>query len=296
MGKLREKMQMDMELKGYSPKTISCYLGSVCRFVRFFGKSPLKMGQKEIKEYLHYLIKEKKASRPLVSQTYSALKILYETTLDRGWVLSKVPRIKEKKPLPVVLSKEEVQEILSVTANLKHRAILVTIYSAGLRLSEATNLRISDIDSKRMMIHVRDGKGNKDRYTLLANQTQSIPRQYWKHYTPSYWLFPGRIPEKPISPRSVQRVFEKSLLLTRITKPASIHTLRHSFATHLLEAGVDLCHIQRLLGHKSLKTTSIYLHISNKSLAQIKSPFDLFYASDESSFKKDESSLKEVLS
>ena len=275
MGRLHDQMKMDLELRDYSPKTTSCYLACVRGFALHFGQSPDIMGDTEIRDYLYYLIKEKKASQSAINQTYSALKFFYETTLERDWNGSKIPRVKMRKNLPVVLSHEEVQSILSATKNLKHKALLMTIYSAGLRLSEAAHLKISDIDSKRMMIRVCQGKGNKDRYTLLGKRTLDILGDYYREYRPHDWLFPGERAENPVSSRTIQKVFEKALHRAGIKKEATVHTLRHSFATHLLEAGTDLYHIQHLLGHTTAKTTAIYLHLSRKDLARVVSPIDL---------------------
>lgn len=276
MGRLHDQMKMDLELKNYSPKTRSSYLACVRSFAFHFGQSPEAMGDNEIREYLHFLIKEKKASQSAINQAYSALKFFYQTTLERDWNGLKIPRIKTGKRLPVVLSKEEVQAIFSATKNLKHKALLMTIYSAGLRLSEAAHLKVSDIDSKRMTIRIRQGKGNKDRYTLLARCTLDILHSYWKEYRPLDWLFPGNPKENSISSRTIQKVFENALPRAGIKKEATVHTLRHSFATHLLEAGTDLYHIQHLLGHTTAKTTAIYLHITHKDLARVVSPIDLF--------------------
>jgi len=275
MGKLHDQMKVDLELKNLSPRTRSCYLTWMKSFALHFHRSPEEMGEEEIRKYLHYLIQEKKASQSGVSQAYSALKFFYETTLKRDWNGYRIPRAKKEKKLPVVLSSQEVQAILSATGNLKHRAVLMTIYSAGLRLSEVVHLKVSDLDSQRMTIRVEQGKGRKDRYTLLARRTLDILRDYWQEYRPSGWLFPGEAVTEPLSVSSVQKVFEKALLRARIKKPVSVHTLRHSFATHLLEAGTDLFHIQRLLGHTSLNTTAVYLHLSRKELGGLVSPVDL---------------------
>lgn len=274
MGKLHDQMKRDLELKHYSPKTRSCYLASVKSFALHFHRSPAEMSDEEIREYLHYLIEAKMASQAVISQTYSALKFLYETTLRRDWNGFRIPRSKMGKRLPVVLSRQEVEAIFSATRNLKHRAILMTIYSAGLRVSEVVHLRVSDIDSQRMVIRVEQSKGAKDRYTLLAERALEVLREYWRAYRPKEWLFPGQSSKGPLSVASVQRVFGKVLHEAGITKHATVHTLRHSFATHLLEAGTDLYHIQRLLGHTTPKTTAIYLHLSRKDLGGIRSPID----------------------
>lgn len=240
MGKLYDQMKMDLDLKNYSAKTTACYLACVRNFAVHFGRSPEKMGDDDIREYLHYLIKEKKSSQSVITQTYSALKFFYETTLERPWNPLKIPRAKMRKRLPVVLSRQEVHSLFGATQNVKHRAILMTIYSGGLRLSEAAHLKVDDIDSQRMTIRVRQGKGNKDRYTLLGKLTLDILRVYWKAYRPVDWLFPSRTRQQSISRSSIQKTFKKALDKAGIRKAASVHTLRHSFATHLLEGGTDL--------------------------------------------------------
>jgi site-specific recombinase XerD len=232
------------------------------------------LGDQEIREYLHYLIKGKEVSQSAVNQTYSALKFFYETTLKRDWNGFRIPRVKMRKKLPVVLSQQEVQALFSVIKNLKHRAILMTVYSAGLRLNEVIHLKVWDIDSQRMMIRVEQGKGAKDRYTLLAKRTLDILREYWRAYRPRDWLFFGHSFERPLSSRTVQVVL-RGASSGGIQKPATVHTLRHSFATHLLEAGTDLYRIQHLLGHTTPKTTTIYLHLSRKDLVKVTSPIDL---------------------
>lgn len=275
MGQLYDQMKMDLELKNFSPKTIRCYLDCMVHFVRYYGRSPVEMGEEEIRNYLHYLIMEKKASQSSINQAYSAMKFFYEVTVGRGWNVLKIPRSKIRKKLPVVLSMQEVQSLLASVGNLKHRAILTTIYSGGLRLGEATRLRVSDIDGQRMTILIQQGKGNKDRYTLLGQRTLELLRLYYKAYHPVEWLFPSKDPAQPLSGSSVQRVFKKALHRAGIKKKASVHTLRHCFATHLLESGTDLYHIQRLLGHSTAKTTSVYLHITGRDLSKVKSPIDL---------------------
>ncbi|WAC07256.1 MAG: site-specific integrase [Thermodesulfobacteriota bacterium] len=275
MGKLHDQMKMDLELKNYSPRTQTCYLTWMRSFVLHFRRCPEELGDVEIREYLHHLIQKKKVSQSGISQAYSALKFYYETTLKRDWNRFLIPRVQMGKRLTVVLSSQEVQAIFPAIRNLKHRALLMTIYSAGLRVSEVVHLKVSDIDSQRMMIRVRQGKGQKDRYTLLAQRTLEVLREYWKEYRPQYWLFPAKPENEALSVSAVQRVFEKIVLQAGIKKAASVHTLRHSFATHLLEAGTDLYHIQRLLGHTSPKTTAIYLHLSRKNLGGVTSPLDL---------------------
>jgi site-specific recombinase XerD len=275
MGKLREQMKGDLELKGLSPHTQEAYLRQVSQFSRHFRRSPHHLGEREIREYLLYLLREKKVSTSTVNLCYHALKFLYEKTLNRMWVMARVPRVKSLKQLPIVLDRQEVESLFSATKNLKHRAILMLIYSSGLRLTEAAHLKITDIDSKRMLVRIKQGKGRKDRYTILSKAALEVLREYWEQSRPKEWLFEGRLPGRPLTGRSIQRVLIKAKDLAGIKKPATVHTLRHSFATHLLEAGTDLYHIHLLLGHRSLSTTTIYLHVSRKELIRIVSPLDL---------------------
>jgi site-specific recombinase XerD len=281
MGKLRDQMEMDMKLRRFSPKTITCYLACMKGVAKHFRKSPAELGDEEIRAYLHYLMEERKASQSVLVQTYSALKFFFEKTLQKQWNAIRIPRCKQRRKLPGVLTREEVESILSATKNLKHRAILMTLYSAGLRIGEVTRLKVSDIESGRMMIRVNEGKGLKDRYTLLGERNLEILRRYWKAYRPLEWLFPGRNASDPVSISAIQRVFKTSLAKAGIKKKASVHTLRHCFATHLLESGTDLYYIQRLLGHKSAGTTSVYLHITGKDIGKIKSPLDSWVENQE---------------
>jgi integrase/recombinase XerD len=279
MGELKEKMKMEMELRNFSIRTIETYLGWMKSFTLHYGMSPEKLGDEDIRNYLYYLLKEKGASQSSINQAYSALKFFYEKTLGRDWNGEKIPRSKIPKKLPVVLAKEEIQAIFLSTKNLKHRAMLMLIYSGGLRLNEATHLRSTDIDGKRMMVKVR-GKGNKERYTLLGKKALEILRIYWKLHRPSEYLFPSRIPDQPISDSTVQRAFKSSLHKSGVKKKASVHTLRHSFATHLLESGTDLFYIQRLMGHTTATTTAIYLHVTRRDLTKVTSPVDLLEMED----------------
>jgi site-specific recombinase XerD len=236
---------------------------------------PDKLGEKEVKEYLLYLINEKHVSYATLTQSYSALKFIYETTLQRPWEVKRIPYPKTPRRLPTVLDKKEVTALFSAAANLKHRAILMMTYSAGLRISEVVHLKIDDIDTARMTVMVREGKGRLDRYSLLSKVALEELTIYRQHYRPRTWLFPGTNPEKPLSPTSIQKMFQVMKSRAGITKPATVHSLRHSFATHLLEGGCDLHHVQLLLGHKSPATTTVYLHVSQKELGKIVSPLDL---------------------
>lgn len=275
MSELRRKMKADLELKGYSSKTLSAYIKRVEGFANYFGKSPDDLGEGEIKEYLHHLITLQR-SDSCVNGVYSALKFLYKVTLQKDWSNLKIPRTKMRKRLPEVLATSEIKALLHATTNLKHRTILMTLYAAGLRVSEVANLKVNDIDSKRMLIRVRQGKGNKDRYTILSEVNLSLLRTYWKEYRPKTWLFPGVVANKSITTRTIQKVFQTSKEKAKITKNVSVHSLRHSFATHLLESGTDIYHIQRLMGHSSTKTTSMYIHLKQENLLKIKSPIDIW--------------------
>ena len=249
-------------------------------FVRHFKKTPLELTEREIREYLHYLTHDKKLSHSYVNCAYSALKFFYTITLNREWDIRKLPRLKKESKLPIVLSPKEINAIFSVTSNLKHKAILMTIYSAGLRVSEAVHLKVSDIDSQRMQIRIRSGKGNKDRYCMLSQTALEILRRYWHAYQPVNWLFPSASKDQPLSTRSIQRVFRQSLEQSGIHKAASVHSLRHSFSTHLLELGTDIYSIQKLMGHSNIKTTSIYIHVQEQKVLNIISPLDRMKDSD----------------
>jgi len=227
----------------------------------------------QVKDFLQYSIGTKSMSVSYINQVISAVKILQKDVLGKEWESIRIKRPRGIKNLPVVLSKEEVKSMIEITGNLKHRAILAVIYSAGLRISEAINLRPSDIDSDRKQIRIH-GKGNKYRYTLLSDNVLVILRMYWKAYRPAKYLFEGHIKGQPVSRSTIQIVFRKAVKKTGINKQATVHSLRHSFATHLLESGVNLKIIQSLLGHSSLRTTSIYLHVTKFDPASIKSPFD----------------------
>lgn len=276
MGKFYEKMKDDLELKGLSERTQKLYLGEMRRFVKHFYKSPDNLGEEEIKEYLLYLLREKKCSTSSVNLAYSAIKFFYTETLGQKWDLKKICRTKQPKKLPVVMDIEEINALLNVTKNIKHRTIFTVIYSAGLRVSEASKLHVNDIDSKRMQIRIRSAKGAKDRYTILSNAALALLQKYWKTYQPKDWLFPGQKPGRQITTRTIQSVFETNKEKAKITKPVTVHSLRHSFATHLLENGTDLHHVQLLLGHKSSSTTTIYLHVKRKDLINIISPLDIY--------------------
>jgi integrase/recombinase XerD len=274
MSTLREQMLADLQLKGLTPKTQKIYLREVSNYAKYFGKSPEQLGEKELREYLLYLLNERKLAKGTYRFYYQGLKFLYKHTLKREAVVEKIHCPKGKKKLPVVLDLAEVKMLLSVIENLKHRAILTITYSAGLRISETACLKVSDIDSKRMMVRVQQGKGGKDRYSILSQTALECLRQYWRAYRPKEWLFEGQKEGAHICISSIRQIFLEAKKCAGITKPVSPHTLRHSFATHLIEAGTSLHHVQLLLGHRSPTTTTVYLHVSRMNLAQVTSPLD----------------------
>lgn len=276
MQNLKEQMITEFELRGYSPKTQKMYLAHMKQYTHHFGKSPDQMGEREIKDYLHFLLTQNK-SQSYVTGAYSALKFFYENVLQRTWDMNHIPRVKKDKRLPLVLDTSEVRRLFEVTKNLKHRTILMTTYAAGLRVSEVVNLKVTDIDSKRMQIRIEQGKGKKDRYVLLSPVNLKLLRIYWQTYRPKTWLFPSYNYETPISVRSAQHVFERAKQKAGIQKKVSIHSLRHSFATHLLESGTDLHYIQQLMGHASVKTTTIYIHLRTQNALKVISPLDLLF-------------------
>lgn len=274
MSTFMDKMVMDLELRGLSSHTKSAYLLHVKKFSEHFGKPADQLGTAQVREYLHHGIVHRKLSRSYATVCYCALKFFFATTLCREWDAKDVPRAKKSSKLPNILSKEEILLLFNAAKNLKHRAILMTTYSAGLRVSEVANLKIADIDSKNRQIIIKQGKGKVDRYSLLSDANLAVLREYFKQYRPKGWLFPGQYPGRPITPQTLSGIFRDARRKVGITKEVSIHTLRHSFATHLLEDNVHICHIQKLLGHKGIRTTCIYLHLTRTSVLKVKSPLD----------------------
>ena len=269
-------MIQQMQLKGYSKNTISTYIECLVNLSNHYNTSPDLLTVEQIREYIHYKLTEKNLNKSWMNQIISSLKIFYREILRRDWDDLGIPRPRREKKLPVVLSKEEVSKLINTPKNLKHKALLMLTYSAGLRLSEVCGLKIRDIDSQRMLIRVIQAKGAKDRYTILSPVTLNLLRDYWKMYRVKEWLFENNN-NQPVSDRTIQHVFKNALRKAGINKQVGIHSLRHSFATHLLEQGVSLPIIQQLLGHTSLKTTSIYLHVQQYSIYAVKSPLDTLF-------------------
>lgn len=266
-------MLRHMELKGYSRRTINSYVKCIETLAVHYHRSPDLVSDEQLRAYLHERLTKDDLSRSWLNQFISALKVFYSEVLKRDWKRMDIPRPRKQRKLPVVLSKEEVKQVMDVTSNVKHRALLMLIYSAGLRLGEARRLKAADIDSHRMLVRVQQAKGFKDRYTILSPKALELLREYWKKYRPAVWLFETRR-GKQMSERAVGIAFKKALQKAGVQKQMGVHALRHSFATHLLEQGVSLPLIQKLLGHRSLKTTSVYLHVQNYSVHAVKSPLD----------------------
>jgi site-specific recombinase XerD len=264
-----------MEMRNLSPKTIRLYVDNVARFARYFGKSPDQLGSEDVRKYLLYLVQEKKLAWGTYKQALAALRYFYRWVVKGPEIVEDIRCPRPERRLPVVLSFEEVQRFFAAISSFKHRMILMTAYSAGLRVSEVVDLQVSDIDSQRMVIHVSEGKRKKDRYTILSPVLLQMLRHYWVAARPVSYLFPSQTPERPMTASTVQRVCKAAQKNAELDKRVTPHTLRHSFATHLLEAGTDLRVIQALLGHASPRTTAIYTHVSTKLIAQTKSPLDL---------------------
>lgn len=275
MTPLRQRMTQDMQIRNLSPRTIECYTYHVGCFAKHFGRSPEELGPEEVRQYQVYLVQEKKASWTSFNQAVCALRFLYRITVPRAWPVTQIPYAKKPKKLPVVLGPEEVQRLLSCARPLKPRVLLTTIYATGLRLEEATHLEVRDIDSARMLLRVACGKGAKERLVPLSPRLLVELREYWKVVRPERWLFPGGAADHALSATTVQKSCKRAALEAGIPKHVTPHTLRHSHATALLEAGVDLLTIQRLLGHRSFSTTLVYLHVRRPHLESIQSPLDL---------------------
>jgi site-specific recombinase XerD len=268
-----EGLKKELVSRKYSKRTMKLYLHHTWEFLEFSKKNPYDVSNEDIRDYLCHLADVKDASTSTLNIAINALKFYYGAVLKRKFVYG-VKRPKKDKKLPVVLSQKEVFRILSLVTNIKHRTILMLIYSGGLRVGEAVKLRVEDIDPERKLIYIKSAKGRKDRYTILSDVALKTAQKYFNLYKPQKWLFLGSRPDKHITTRTVQAIFEDACKNAGITKDVSPHSLRHSFATHLLESGIDLRYIQELLGHKSSKTTEIYTHVSNKDLGKIKSPLD----------------------
>ena len=274
MGILRTRMEHDLIVRGRSEHTRRAYVRVVAGLARYYRRSPEQLTEHEVQQYVRYLIEERTLAWASCRQAAGALRFFYEVTLGRPRSGFSIPLPKGAKRLPQILSREEVARVLDGTANLQHRMLLMTTYAAGLRVSEVVRVRVSDIDSQRMLIRVEQGKGKKDRYTLLSPRLLVELRHYYGIYRPAEWLFTDRRRPAPMDPRSASRIYQAAKRRAGIHKTGGIHTLRHSFATHLLESGIDVVSIQRLLGHARVETTAHYLHVTPQHVGVHASPLD----------------------
>jgi integrase/recombinase XerD len=271
---LRQRMLEDLQIRRYSPTTIRIYLRCIAEFAQHFGKAPDRLNAEHIRQYQLFLIKEKKVSRPTFIQMVCALRFFYTHTLNRKISMERIPFPRRERKLPLILSREEVKALLEAPGNLRNRTLLATLYGCGLRVAEVTQLQVGDIDSARNVLRVRHGKGGKDRQTLLPAKLLELLRSYWRSQRPTGWLFPGADSTRPISAKTIFMACRKAAQRAGISKPIHPHSLRHAFATHLLEAGVNLRTIQILLGHANLETTARYLHVADVAVRSTASPLD----------------------
>jgi site-specific recombinase XerD len=287
MTPLREKMISDMKLHHFTQSTRKSYVLSVLGLAKYYNMSPEKISDRQLKDYVLYLINERGLKWSSINTITAGLRFLYRKTLGREDLALSIPLRRNPRPLPEVFSPDELVKFFSCVKNHKHRVMLMTAYGAGLRISELIKLKVSDIDSKRMMIRVEDGKGGRDRYTILSPRLLEQLRTYWKKYRPDprYWLFPNGKTKTHLTKTSPRLAFDTAKKKSKIKKKVTFHSLRHSFATHMLEAGVDIRTIQVLMGHSSIGSTAKYLHVAKKRLSSAKSPLDLLYVPESSILK-----------
>jgi site-specific recombinase XerD len=270
-----EKLKFDVELRGLSKNTHDEYYTKAKIFQDYFDKPATELGERDIREFLHYLSTVRKLTSGSVNSYNSGLRFLYGVTLDVNLNCKQIPRHRKKREFPEILSRVEIQSLFNACDNLRDKCILMTTYGSGLRLNEVARLKVSDIDSKKMQLLIRSGKGSKDRYALLSQASLEILRDYWKIYRPKEWLFYSRVNTGThITPKAVQNIFHKYIDKAKISKKVTIHSLRHSFATHLLESGTSIFHIKQLLGHSDISTTCFYLHLLKIESLDVKSPLD----------------------
>lgn len=275
MSELRKRMIRDMELRNFSPTTQRGYLRAVTGLAEYYHRSPDRISTEEIQDYVVYLLSERKVAVGTCHAIITALRFFYIVTLEQNGASVTIPQIKRETRLPEILGSEQLERVFAAPRNLKHRVLLMTAYGGGLRVSELVHLKVTDIHSDRMMIRVEQGKGKKDRYTLLSKRLLGELRSYWEIKRPPVWLFPGIHLHKPGCARMAQKAYAKAVAKAGITRKGGIHTLRHCFATHLLEAGEDIRTIQLLMGHSSILTTVRYLQVTSKTLQGTQSPLDL---------------------
>ena len=278
MTQLRKMMLEELQRRNYSQTTVNSYLKIVEAFARHFGRSPDQLGPEQIRTYQVYLLKERKLGVRTVGHCTAALRFFFCRTLKRAYPIEEVPYPKAPRRLPIILTREEAVRLIDSASNLFHRAMLITLYSTGMRRAELCHLKVEDIDSTRMLIHIRQGKGGKDRDVPLGPKVLDTLREYWRWMKPKTYLFPGTVngsrADKPITPKVLWEACREAAQRAGITKRVRPHLLRHSYATHLVEGGADLPTVQALLGHADLKPTSIYLHLSERHLKAAGTPLD----------------------
>jgi site-specific recombinase XerD len=270
---LRRRMIQDMTIRNLSPTTQRSYAHWVAKISRFYSRSPDRLELEDIRAFQVHLVANGTAW-PTVNQAVSALRFFYGVTLKRADLLERIPYARKPRKLPVVLSPDEIVQFLDAVPTPKFRALLATSYAGGLRVSEAARLKVAEIDSNRMMLRIEQGKGGKDRYVMLSTHLLEILRSYWRVARPTHWLFPGRDDGHPIDPVIVHAACRTACAVSGLGKRVTVHTLRHSFATHLLEGGTDIRIIQVLLGHRSLATTARYTQVSTRTIQKTLSPLD----------------------
>ncbi len=271
---ITQRMAEDMQVRNFSPRTIDSYTYHVDRYAKHFGKDPVDLGPEDVRNFQLWMIREKKSSWSQFNQAVCGLRFFYSITCKREWVVSHIPFGHVPKKLPNVLGSDEVASLISCITHTKHLTVVIVLYAAGLRLSEALNLKLQDIDSARMQLKVVQGKGRKDRYVPISPRLLTALRIYWAKFRPTSFLFPGLTHEVPLNGAVIQKVVTLAAAKARINKHVTPHTLRHSYATGLLEAGVDLMAISKLLGHSSFTTTMVYLHCRKQHLSSTPSPLD----------------------
>ena len=275
MTPLRKALVRELELRRRSPRTIQTYVIAVRQLSEFYGRSPGQLELEEVRDWVHHLLVGKKLAGTSVNLKIMAVRFFFQHVLNRKDFDLNLPTQRSRK-LPLALSRVEVKKIIEATALPRHKVMLMTTYAAGLRVQELVNLTANDIDSERKLLRIRAGKGDRERYTLLSDALLEHLREHWRReQLQGPWLFPGLNPERPITTTAVQQAWMASKKRSMVSRGKGIHTLRHSFATHLLEAGVDLATIQRLLGHSNISTTTRYLHIAESRVRKLQSPFDL---------------------
>ena len=276
---LRQKMCVAMRVRHFSERTEESYLHVIEQLYQHYQIMPDRLCRDEVVSFLEHCVTVRKLSRSTVNVYFQACRFLYEQVLGQARVTFQLPRRSRPKTRPQILSPEECHRLINAPDNLKHKALLHMTYGSGLRVSEAVCLKIKHIESDRMMVYVQAGKGHKDRYTLLSQSALDVLRAYWRAFRPSYWLFEGRDPERPMTAASAQQVYYQALRKSGVRRVGGIHTLRHCFATHLMENGMDIYALKRLMGHSGIKTTCVYMHVREERLRKIVSPLDLLYPS-----------------